>query len=128
MASTGNGTPQHLTGELFKARTGIALVHVPYKGDAPMLTDLIGGQVQIAFVTLSAALPYIKSGKLRAIALASDQRVQAIAEVPTVGQAGLTDFTAATWFGLFGPGSMPPALVEKIYQDVSRMVAEPDLT
>ena len=128
MASTGNGTPQHLTGELFKARTGIALVHVPYKGDAPMLTDLIGGQVQIAFVTLSAALPYIKSGKLRAIALASDQRAQAIAEVPTVGQAGLTDFTAATWFGLFGPGSMPPALVEKIYQDVSRIVAEPDMT
>ena len=96
MASTGNGTPQHLTGELFKARTGIALVHVPYKGDAPMLTDLIGGQVQIAFVTLSAALPYIKTDKLRAIALASDQRVQAIAEVPTLDQAGLTDFTAAT--------------------------------
>jgi tripartite-type tricarboxylate transporter receptor subunit TctC len=128
MASTGNGTPQHLAGELFKARTGMTLVHVPYKGDAPMLTDLIGGQVQMAFVTLSAALPYIRSGKLGAIALASDKRADAIAEVPTLDQAGLPGLTAATWFGLFGPGSMPPALVEKIYQDVSRIVAEPDMT
>lgn len=128
MASTGNGTPQHLAGELFKAKTGTPLVHVPYKGDAPMLTDLIGGQVQVAFVTLSAALPYINSGKLRAIALASDKRAQGIADVPTMAEAGMPGFTAATWFGLFGPASMSAALVEKIYQDVSKVVAEPATT
>ena len=128
MASTGNGTPQHLAGELFKAKTGTPLVHVPYKGDPPMLTDLIGGQVQVAFVTLSAALPYINSGKLRAIALASVQRAQAIADVPTMTEAGMPGFTAATWFGLFGPATMPQVLVEKIYQDVSKVVSEPATT
>ena len=125
MASTGNGTPQHLAGELFKAKTGAPLVHVPYKGDPPMLTDLIGGQVQVAFVTLSAALPFIQSGKLRAIALASDKRAEAIADVPTMTEAGMPGFTAATWFGLFGPASMPAALVEKIYKDVSTVVSQP---
>jgi len=125
MASTGNGTPQHLAGELFKAKTGTPLLHVPYKGDAPMLTDLIGGQVQVAFVTLSAALPYINSGKLRAIALASDKRAEAIADVPTMTEAGMPGFTAATWFGLFGPASLPAALVEKIYKDVSNVVSQP---
>ncbi|HBI84497.1 MAG TPA: MFS transporter [Alcaligenaceae bacterium] len=128
MASTGNGTPQHLAGELFKARSGAQLVHIPYKGDSPMLTDLVGGQVQMAFVTLSAALPFIKSGKLRAIALASDQRAEAIANVPTMTEAGLHGFTAATWFGLFGPASMSTELINKIYSDVSKVVAEPSTT
>ena len=127
MASTGNGTPQHLTGELFKAKTGLALVHVPYKGDPPMLTDLIGGQVQVAFVTLSAALPYIKSGKLHAIALAHPARVEALAKVPTMTEAGLPGFSAATWFGLFGPATMPEALRQKIYTDVERIVSEPGM-
>ena len=127
MASTGNGTPQHLTGELFKAKTGVPFVHVPYKGDAPMLTDLIGGQVQVAFVTLSAALPYIKSGKLRALALAHPTRALALEKVPTMTEAGIADFNAATWFGLFGPGSMPQALRQKIYQDVQRIVADPGM-
>lgn len=128
MASTGNGTPQHLAGELFKAKTGTTLVHIPYKGDSPMLTDLIGGQVQMAFVTLSAALPYINSGKLRPIALASTKRAEAISNVPTMAEAGMPGFTAATWFGLFGPASMPPALVKKIYEDVAKVVAEPAAT
>ena len=125
MASTGNGTPQHLTGELFKAKTGVPFVHVPYKGDPPMLTDLIGGQVQVAFVTLSAALPYIKSGKLRAIALAHPTRVDALASVPTMTEAGMPSFNAATWFGLFGPASMTTELRQKIYQTVRGIVADP---
>ncbi|KCB22527.1 tripartite tricarboxylate transporter substrate binding protein [Bordetella hinzii] len=128
MASTGNGTPQHLTGELFKAKAGIKLVHVPYRGDAPMLTDLIGGQVQMAFVTLSAALPHIQSGKLNAIALAHPRRVDAIAKVPTMAEAGMKDFEAATWFGLFAPSSMPDDLRQNIYQDVSKVVATPEMT
>lgn len=128
MASTGNGTPQHLAGELFKAKTGTPLTHVPYKGDTPMLTDLIGGQVQVAFVTLSAALPYIKSGKLRPIALAHDKRVGAIANVPTMTEAGLPGFTAATWFGIYGPGTMNDALRQKISADIQKIVAEPGMT
>jgi len=128
MASTGNGTPQHLAGELFKAKTGTPLTHVPYKGDTPMLTDLIGGQVQVAFVTLSAALPYIKSGKLRPIALAHDKRVGAIANVPTMSEAGLPGFTAATWFGIYGPGTMNDALRQKISADIQKIVAEPGMT
>ncbi|EHK63343.1 tripartite tricarboxylate transporter substrate binding protein [Achromobacter arsenitoxydans] len=128
MASTGNGTPQHLTGELFKAKAGIKLVHVPYRGDAPMLTDLIGGQVQMAFVTLSAALPHIQSGKLNAIALAHPRRVDAIAQVPTMAEAGMKNFDAATWFGLFAPSSMPAELRQKIYQDVAKVVATPEMT
>jgi len=128
MASTGNGTPQHLTGELFKARTGAKLVHVPYRGDSPMITDLIGGQVQMAFVTLSAALPHIQSGKLKAIALAHASRVPAISQVPTFDEAGMPGFQAATWFGLFAPASMPQDLRERIYKDVSAIVAQPELT
>ena len=92
-----------------------------------MLTDLIGGQVQVAFVTLSAALPYIKSGKLRAIALAHPTRVEALPGVPTMTEAGMPGFNAATWFGLFGPATMPQELRQKIYQTVHRLVAEPGM-
>ena len=127
-ASTGNGTPQHLTMELFKARNGLNLTHVPYKGDAPMLTDLIGGQVPMAFVTLSAAMPYIKAGKLKAIALAHDKRVDGIAGVPTFTEAGMPGFISATWFGLFGPGTMPADLTNRIYRDVAQIVAVPEFT
>jgi tripartite-type tricarboxylate transporter receptor subunit TctC len=127
-ASTGNGTPQHLSMELFKARNQLTLSHVPYKGDAPMLTDLIGGQVPMAFVTLSAAMPHIKAGKLRAIALAHTKRVDGIASVPTFAEAGMPDFTAATWFGLFAPASISPELVGRIHADVSKIVAVPEFT
>jgi len=128
MASPGNGTPQHLAGELFKSKTGTPLTHVPYKGDTPMLTDLLGGQVQVAFVTLSAALPYISSGKLKPIALAHPQRVAAIPSVPTMTEAGLADFNAATWFGIYGPGTMSQNLREKISADIQKIVAEPAMT
>ena len=127
-ASTGNGTPQHLTGELFKAQNKLDLVHVPYRGDAPMVTDLIGAQVPMAFVTLSAALSQIKAGKLKAIALAHPKRVDAIADIPTFAQAGMPGFTAATWFGMLAPASMPVNLQNKIYQDVARIVANPEFT
>ena len=128
MASPGNGTPQHLAGELFKSKTGTPLTHVPYKGDTPMLTDLIGGQVQVAFVTLSAALPYINSGKLKPIALAHPKRVDAIPAVPTMAEAGVPDFSAATWFGIYGPGTMSEALRQKIASDIQKIVAEPAMT
>lgn len=127
-ASTGNGTPQHLTMELFKARNKLNLAHVPYKGDAPMLTDLIGGQVPMAFVTLSAAMPHIKAGKLNAIALAHPKRVDGIANVPTFEEAGMPGFVSATWFGLFGPGTLTPELTNRIHRDVAQIVAVPEFT
>jgi len=127
-ASTGNGTPQHLTMELFKVRNGLNLTHVPYKGDAPMITDLIGGQVPMAFITLSAAMPHIKAGKLKAIAVAHGKRVEGIAAVPTFEEAGMPGFVAATWFGLFGPGTLPPELANRIYRDVAQIVAVPEFT
>ena len=127
-ASTGNGTPQHLTMELFKAQNKLTLTHVPYKGDAPMITDLIGGQVPMAFVTLSAAMPQIKAGKLKAIALAHGKRVEGIASVPTFEEAGMPGFVAATWFGLFGPGTLSPELTNRIHRDVARIVAVPEFT
>jgi tripartite-type tricarboxylate transporter receptor subunit TctC len=126
--STGNGTPQHLTMELFRARNGLNLTHVPYKGDAPMITDLIGGQVPMAFITLSAAMPHIKAGKLKAIALAHGKRVEGIANVPTFQEAGMPGFVSATWFGLFGPGTLPPELTNRIYRDVAQIVAVPEFT
>jgi tripartite-type tricarboxylate transporter receptor subunit TctC len=93
-----------------------------------MITDLIGGQVQVAFVTLSAALPFIQSGKLRPIALAHDQRVDAISNVPTMTEAGLPGFTAATWFGIYGPGTMSEPLRQKIAADIQKIVAELSMT
>ena len=127
-ASTGNGTPQHLTMELFKAQNKLDLTHVPYKGDSPMVTDLIGGQVPMAFITLSAAVQQIKAGKLKAIALAHPKRVAAIADVPTFQEAGMPGFVAATWFGLLAPSSMPAELREKIYRDVKKIVEQPEFT
>ena len=125
--SPGNGSPQHLTGALFKSQTKLDLIHVPYKGDAPMLNDLLGGQVQTAFVTLSAAIPHIKSGKINAIALAHPKRIDAIDKVPTFAEAGMSGFEAATWFGLFSSASVPADLQNKIYQDVSTIVATPEI-
>lgn len=128
VASTGNGTAQHLTAELFKKRTGVNTVHVPYRGDSPMITDLLGGQVDMAFATLSAVLPHIKSGKLNAIALAHNRRMSAIPDIPTFAEAGMPDFVAATWFGFFAPAGLAGELREKIYKDISAIVATPAMT
>jgi len=125
IASPGNGTAQHLAGELFKNRAKIESTHIPYRGDAPMINDLLGGQVQAGFVTLSVAIPYIQSGKLKALALAHGKRIDAIKAVPTFAEAGYPGFEAATWFGLLGPAGMPPAVVRKIRNDVAAIVDTP---
>ena len=127
-ASTGVGTAQHLTAELFKGRTGIPSQHVPYRGDTPMITELLAGRAHFAFATLSAVLPHIKSGDLRGIALAHPRRVEAVSSIPTFAEAGMADFEAATWFGTFAPAGMPASLRERIYADISAIVAEPGMT
>ena len=126
MASTGNGTPQHLTGELFKAKTGVPFVHVPYKGDPPMLTDLIGGQVQVAFVTLSAALPYIKSGKLQAIAISSAKRSSAAPEIPTIAET-YPDCVGEVWVAIFAPMGVNADVVKKVQAAMEKVMARPDV-
>ncbi|SDB74646.1 Bug family tripartite tricarboxylate transporter substrate binding protein [Belnapia rosea] len=126
--STGNGTAQHLTSELFKLKAGITSEHVPYRGDAPLNTDVLGGLVDASFSTLSAVLPYIKSGEMKAIALAHGRRMDAIPNVPTFAEAGLADFEAATWFGTFAPAGLSNELREKIARDISAIVAEPAFT
>ncbi|KNY09116.1 MFS transporter [Achromobacter piechaudii] len=124
-ASPGNGTAQHLSGELFKIATHSAITHVPYRGDAPAFTDLAGGQVQMMLATITSALPLIESGKLRALAVANGTRVQALRNVPTFAEAGMPGFEAATWFGLLAPASLPSSQAQRIYEDVSKIVATP---
>lgn len=126
--SQGIGSPNHLSGELFKAQHKLTFLHVPYKGDAPLLTDLVGSHVQMGFLTVTATLPYSKSGRLNPIALAHPKRIDAIGEVPTFAEAGMPGFTAGTWLGLFGPASMSAELQNRIYQDVSKIVANPEFT
>ncbi|MDB5411890.1 MAG: Tripartite tricarboxylate transporter family receptor [Rubritepida sp.] len=128
VASTGNGTAQHLTSELFKGRTGIVSEHIPYRGDAPMITDLLSGQVQFAFATLSAVLPFIRTGELKAYALAHSRRMAALPDTPTFAEAGMADFEAATWFGTFAPTGLTEEIRAGIARDISAIVAEPAMT
>jgi tripartite-type tricarboxylate transporter receptor subunit TctC len=124
MASSGNGTSIHLTGELFKTVTGIYMVHFPYRGSAPAVTDLIGGNMNVMFDNLPSALPHIKSGRLKALAVTSKSPSAALPGVPTIEQAaGLKDFDASSWFGLFAPAGTPRAVVDRIQGDVAKALS-----
>lgn len=126
-ASPGNGTAQHLTGEMFNTSAKVHMTHIPYRGDAPAITDLMGGSVDAMFATLTAVLPHIAAGKLTAIALANDKRVEKVPEIPTFAEAGMKNFEAATWFGILAPASMPASLRDPISQDIRAVVAQPDM-
>jgi tripartite-type tricarboxylate transporter receptor subunit TctC len=124
MASSGNGTSIHLTGELFKSRTGTFMVHLPYRGSAPALQDLIAGNTQVMFDNLPSALPHIRGGRLRALAVTTREPSPALPGVPTLERAaGLEGFDASSWFGLFAPAGTPAAVVTRIQQDVARILA-----
>jgi tripartite-type tricarboxylate transporter receptor subunit TctC len=124
--SAGNGSLTHLTGELFKQQTGIFMVHIPYRGIAPAITDLIGGQTQAMFPGLAAALPHIRSGRLRALAVTGRQRHPAIKDVPTMEEAGLKGFEAQQWYGVVGPALMPPSVVKTLSDAVAKVLAQAD--
>lgn len=124
-ASSGNGTSIHLSGELFKAMTGVQMTHVPYKGSAPALADLVGGQVQVMFDNLPSSLAFIKAGKLRALAVTSATRAAALPDVPTVADY-VPGFEASSWFGLLAPAGTPRDIVEKINGEVAKWIASPD--
>ena len=125
-ASSGSGTSIHLSGELFKTMTGLQLTHVPYKGSAPALQDLVGGQVQIMFDNLPSSLALIKGGKLKALAVTSAERSSALPDVPTVAEAGLPGFEASSWFGLLAPAGTPKEAIAKINGEVAKWLATPE--
>ena len=126
MASSGNGTSIHLAGELFKARTGVFMTHIPYTGSGPALLGMLSGNVDVMFDNLPSALPQIKSGKLKGFAVTSAQRSAAIPELPTVEEAGqLKGFDASSWFGLLAPAGTPPDIVNRIQQEVAKALASP---
>lgn len=126
-ASAGPGTAQHMTGELFKVKAGIDLVHVPYKGSGPGIIDLIGGQIPIMVDSQASALPYIKAGKLRAIAVTTAARTPQLPDVPTVIEAGYAGFEGVGWSGFLLPAGTPRNIVEKISGDTQAALREPAL-
>ena len=123
----GNGNPNHLAGELFKSAAGVNLVHVPYKGAAFVITDVIAGHVPVGFVTLGAAMPHLRSGKLKALAVTTAQRWESAPELPTMGDAGLAQVHLVEWSGLFVPSGTPPAALARLNEVVRRALAAPEL-
>ncbi len=126
-ASSGSGAAAHLAGELFKAMTGVQMLHVPYKGAQPALTDVIAGQAQLMFATSASVIPYIKSGRLRALAVTTAQRSASVPDLPTVSEAGVPGFEAITWHGVVVPAATPAPLVERLNADIVRVLRMRDL-
>ncbi len=125
--SAGQGSAQHLALESFKLAAGVFALHIPYKGSGPMLTDLMGGQIGYSFDTMTAATPHVKSGKVRAIAQTRAKRASGHPTVPTMAESGFPGFEATTWYGLVGPGKMPPAMAQRMNEDINKVLAMPDV-
>jgi tripartite-type tricarboxylate transporter receptor subunit TctC len=125
--SAGTGSAQHLALEMFMLQAGVKAIHVPYKGSGPMLTDLIGGQVQYSFDTMTAATPHVKSGKAVALAQTRLKRAAGHPNVPTMAESGFPHYEATTWYGLVGPGKMSPGLARRMNEDVNKALVMPDV-
>jgi tripartite-type tricarboxylate transporter receptor subunit TctC len=126
MASPGTGTPNHVAGELFKMMTGVSMLHVPYRGDAPAIADLLGGQVDVYFSTLSGSIEYIKASKLRALAVTTGKPNEALPDVPPMGDF-LPGFEASAWLGLGAPKNTPAAVVDKLNKEINAALADPKM-
>lgn len=126
MASAGNGTVGHLTGEVFAKQAGIAMRHIPYKGAGPAATDLLGGQVDYYFATPQTVITFVKAGKLRALAVTSSKRMPALPDVPTVGESGYAGFDTSDWKMLVAPAGTPPAIVARLQAEVAKALARTD--
>lgn len=124
--SSGAGSLTHMTAELFKLQTGAFMVHIPYRGIAPATTDLIAGQTQAMFPGLAAALPHIRGGRIRALAVTGAQRHPQLKEVPTMEEAGLKGFDAQQWYGIVGPAGMPAPIVKQLNEALAKVLAQPD--
>ena len=126
-ASGGSGTGGHLSGELFKTMAGIDLVHVPYRGGAPAITDLVAGQVQVMIDNMQALLPYVRSGRLRALAVTPSARVPVVPELPTIAESGVPGYDVSSWFGLVVPAGTPQAVIDRLHADSVKAVKAPDV-
>lgn len=126
-ASAGSGGPTHMAGEMLKAMAGINIVHVPYKGNAAALTDLVAGQVQMMFSNLLTAGPHVRSGKLRALAISSVKRSPQAPELPTVTEAGVPGYDLTPWYGVFAPANTPRPIVIKLNQEIGRIINGPEM-
>ena len=126
MASSGTGAATHMAGELFKMMAGIDMVHVPYRGGGPAITDLIAGQVQVYFATTVASLEYIRAGKLRALAVTAATRSDALPDIPTVGEF-VPGYEASTWYGVGAPKATPAEIVEKLNKEINAGLADPKM-
>lgn len=123
-ASSGSGSSIHLSGEMFKMQTGLRMLHVPYRGSAPAVTDLLGGQVQSMFDNSPSALPHVKAGKLRAIAITSKERSALLPDVPTMSESGLPGFEVQSWFGLAAPAGTPPSIIARLNTALNHVLAD----
>jgi tripartite-type tricarboxylate transporter receptor subunit TctC len=126
-ASTGNGSSNHISMELFNSLAGVKIVHIPYKGSAPAVTDLLGGQVQLMFDNVPNVLPHVKAGKLAALAQTGAKRSPLIADIPTVAEAGVPGYEVTVWFGLVAPAGTPREIVQKLNAETLRILAMPDV-
>jgi tripartite-type tricarboxylate transporter receptor subunit TctC len=126
MASGGNGVPSHVAGELFKMMSGVNMVHVPYRGAAPALTDLLAGQVQVLFDAVPSSIEYIRAGKLRPLAVTTAMRSEVLPDIPTVGDF-LPGFEASTWFGVGAPKNIPTDIAEKLNREINSALADPTM-
>jgi tripartite-type tricarboxylate transporter receptor subunit TctC len=126
-ASAGNGTSQHLSGELFKKMSGVDMIHIPYKGSAPAVTDLIGGQVQLMFDNIPSSLPQVRAGKLRALAVTGPRRSPVLPDLPTISEAGLPGFSITSWFALFAPAGTPAKILLRLNREAAKAIASKDL-
>ena len=127
-ASTGVGATPHLAGEMLRVLANAQLVHVPYKGNGPAMTDLLAGRVDSMFPTLPSGLPYIKAGRLRALAVTGDRRSNLLPDVPTVAEQGWPGYRVVNWFGILGPAKMPPAILEKLHRTLVEGLEKPQIS
>jgi tripartite-type tricarboxylate transporter receptor subunit TctC len=125
--SAGNGSMPHLAGEIFKSLAGVKLVHVPYKGTGQSMQDLLGGQHLVAFDTMPASAPHVRSGRLRALATSTAARLPAFPDIPTAEEAGLAGYQVVTWYGVFAPAGTPPAIVNRLHADLVKAMQTPDV-
>lgn len=125
--SSGNGSSVHLSGELFKSMTGVFMTHIPYRGSAPAVADLLAGQIDLMFDNLPSVLPHIKAGKLRALAVTSPKRSPAMPDLPTIAESGVPGYDATSWFGVVAPAGTPPAIVSRVQQTISRALTTPEV-
>jgi tripartite-type tricarboxylate transporter receptor subunit TctC len=126
MASAGNGTPHHVFGELFMALAGVKMVHVPYRGDAPALTDLLGGQVHVMFAPSSSTIGYVRAGSLRPLAVTTAARSDALPDIPTLGEF-VPGFEASGWAGIIAPRNTPAEIVDKLNKEINVGFADPQM-